>query len=154
MASVWITGEDRKKQMKQNIIKHRRTVLGFLEILHNTDLKPKIKSRKNELLELDLFLSNTRKPEPLPSSALLGNVKEEFRVKKELYERDNTNDSSDVSVGSVERWNGVCQTPDFGSFKDSTRGSSSSSTNENSRGIENKTLYYDNSKAHCKYIPV
>lgn len=147
MATVWITGEDRKKLMKRNIIKHRREVLGYLELLHNTDLKPRVNSHKNDLLELDLFSSSAPKPDSLPLSAVLGSMKEEFRVKKELYERDISNDSSDLSVGSVERWNGVCQTPDFRTFKEP-------SINENSKSNVNRTQYYDSLKARCKYIPV
>ncbi|VVC45624.1 Hypothetical protein CINCED_3A022598 [Cinara cedri] len=80
ISSPCVLTEEDKKQMRKNIILHRRKVLSFLENVYDTDLKEKVELDQSELLKVDMFFKSNGQ-EPIPENI---KVKDEFQVKKEL----------------------------------------------------------------------
>lgn len=144
ISSKWMSSIERKEQMKENIILHRKKVLHYLENAFDTDLKSKVKSAQNELLGLDMFYKDN-KPK-LDTEKVI--VKEEFPSKIKINSFNEC--ESDVSDSSIKRWNGVFQSSNLATNIQTERRSTRLLINEKFK-VSNKTLY-DKSKADCKYI--
>jgi len=138
--------DDRKKQMRQNIIKHRQTLFQYLESINDTVLKPKIKLNSSNSEKLNLNTNSKKKPKlkneletNLNTSSKqiprLGKFKEESI---ELYS-ENSDDF--LSVESNEEW--------FSSYSTSDEIDADSRRRPAKQGI-NK--WSDEKKNACKYI--
>ncbi|VVC45626.1 Hypothetical protein CINCED_3A021380 [Cinara cedri] len=142
MSPKLLSNEEEKNEMRRNIILHRRKVVSFLENVYNVSLKPIVQSHPFELLELDMFVKNKVQNSNSCTTKEVDEeeeVVEEYPVKQEIIETDSLNDcESDVSVGSTEPWNGICQTPNF-------------ETDEYSNRRSSRILINVNSKHHRKY---
>lgn len=63
MLSKLVLNKRRKQLMKANIIRHQRRVCYYLEKAFGTNLKPRVNSSQNELLNLDMFYPDDNKQE-------------------------------------------------------------------------------------------
>lgn len=100
--------DDRKKQMRQNIIKHRQTLFQYLESINDTVLKPKIKLNLSDSEKLNLNTKSKKKSElKNKSETNLNNSKQIPRlekVKEESIDIYSENSDDFLSVGSNEEW--------------------------------------------------